>query len=250
MSERAAPIPSTDRELVVRSLKSLIHRAGQVYVSRICLDEFNNQRFTGHNERSIEYGFALRALAEERPKTVLDVGTGTTAWPHLLNNCGYVVTAIDNVRDYWPRGMSNRHWAVRDVDIVDPGQQLGKFDAVTCISVLEHIEDHERAMRSMASLLAPDGILILTTPYSHDHPCPNVYKRPDALYGKELPYICRSSSSADVDRWRGMNLALQHQELWRLFTGDVWATGERCDWTQALTPGEPHQLGCFVFRKK
>lgn len=62
---------------------------------------------------------------------------------------------------------SLRHWLVRDVNILDPGERREKFDAITCISVLEQIEDQERAMRSMASLLAPDGILVLTTPYSH-----------------------------------------------------------------------------------
>jgi hypothetical protein len=28
--------------------------------------------------------------------------------------CGFVVTAIDNVRDYWDHGMVNRHWTVLD----------------------------------------------------------------------------------------------------------------------------------------
>jgi 2-polyprenyl-3-methyl-5-hydroxy-6-metoxy-1,4-benzoquinol methylase len=145
---------------VMSLLKSAVHRMGRWYVREICGSEFKDQAFTIHNERSIEYRFALEAMTERRPKDVLDVGTGTTAWPHLLRTCGHVVTAIDNVRDYWPQGMVNRHWTVLDVDVVNPGGRLpGKFDAITCISVLEHIEDHARAIQTMAGHLATGGIV-------------------------------------------------------------------------------------------
>ena len=80
-------------------LKSAFHRAGGWYIQRICTAEDERQTFSYHNERPIEYRFSLQVMAENRPKTVLDVGAGTTAWPHLLRNCGFVVTAIDNVRD-------------------------------------------------------------------------------------------------------------------------------------------------------
>ena len=113
---------------------------------------------------------------------MLDVGTGTTAWPHLLRNCGYVVTAIDNIRDHWPEGMVNRHWAVLDVDIVKPDPRIPeKCEAITCISVLEHIENHTRAVWNMVAFenrwpLDPHD------PFSHDNPHPNVYTRADALW--------------------------------------------------------------------
>ena len=142
--------------------RQAIHTLGRAYVNRICQSEAQSQTFVRANERPIEYSFALRALAASQPRTVLDVGTGTTAWPHLLRNCGYVVTAIDNVRDYWPHGMTNRHWRVQDIDITQPNVELGgkRFDAITCISVVEHIEDHLAAVRNMVQLLAPDGMLI------------------------------------------------------------------------------------------
>jgi 2-polyprenyl-3-methyl-5-hydroxy-6-metoxy-1,4-benzoquinol methylase len=228
----------------------MIHRLGRWYSRRICLSEFRGQSFKTHNERPVEYGFALRALGEFRPKTVLDVGTGTTAWPHLLRNCGYVVTAIDNVRDYWPEGMVNRHWTVLDVDILNPAGALpGQFDAITCISVLEHIPDHQRAMHNMVALLKPGGILILTTPYSQNNPYPNVYKHPEALYGSDLPYVCRSSSAKELDEWLALGIVLQKRELWSLFTGPVWATGQRAEWTRVENDSARHQLGCFLFVK-
>lgn len=235
----------------MKILKTLVHTAGQRYIKKVCLAESNRQVFSAHNERPIEYRFALETLAEHRPKTVLDVGSGTTAWPHLLRNCGYVVTAIDNVRDYWPQGMVNRHWTVLDVNIVNGDRALSaKYDAITCISVLEHIEAHAQAMQTMAGLLQSNGQLIMTTPFSYNNPHPNVYTHPDALYGKDVPYICRSSSSKELKEWSSCGLVLEKQELWKLFTGPVWATGQRCAWERANTENDPHQLGCFVFRKQ
>jgi 2-polyprenyl-3-methyl-5-hydroxy-6-metoxy-1,4-benzoquinol methylase len=231
-------------------LRRFVHTLGRTYVRRVCRSEFEHQSFRVHNERPIEFGFALAALAGSRPRTVLDVGTGTTAWPHLLRNCGFVVTAIDNVRDYWASGMTNRHWTVLDVDIVDPQGLDGEFEAITCISVLEHIEDHATAVRNMHRYLAPGGLLILTTPFSAGNPCPNVYARPDALYGQQAAYICRSSSQAELDQWLSCGFSLERQELWRLFTGPVWATGERSDWQRVTDPAESHQLGCFALRKR
>lgn len=232
-----------------KPLKTVVHRFGRWYVNRLCASDGQNQVFSHHNERPIEYEFALRALRDACPQKVLDVGTGTTAWPHLLRTCGFVVTAIDNIRDYWPSGMVNRHWPVLDVDILNPGNALpAGYDAITCLSVLEHIANHTTAVRNMVGLLATGGLLVLTTPYSEHNPFANVYKHPEALYGQDAPYICRSSSQIELKEWLAAGLHLEHRELWRLFTGPVWATGSRCEW-QMVDENAPHQLGCFVFRK-
>ncbi len=229
----------------------MLHKAGRWYINQVCASEYEHQPFLVHNERTIEYRFALQALGEYLPKRVLDVGPGKTAFPSVLRDCGYVVTAIDNVRDYWPDGMVNRHWWVRDVDILNPGEALSrKYEAITCISVLEHIADHKTAMKNMAQFLEPGGILILTTPFSSNHPHPNVYAHPDALYGRDLAYGCRSSSASELAEWLTLDLTLVRRELWKLFTGEVWATGERCPWQKVEREDQPHQLGCFLFQRK
>lgn len=230
-------------------LKRLAHWAGSLYVEKICRVEAEDQQFRRHNERPVEYSYALAAFARHRPKTVLDVGTGTTAWPALLRDCGFSVAAVDNVRDYWPKGMKNRHWLVEDVDITKPSGFAKRFEAITCISVIEHIEDHVSAMRNMASLLQPGGILVVTTPYSHHHFDPNVYVRPDACPGDQVPYKCRSSSKDTLQQWLDTGVTLEHRELWRMFSGPVWFTGERIGWQRVDHDDEPHQLGLFTFRK-
>ena len=79
--------------------------------------EYETQKFKRYNERPVEFAFLFRAIASLAPHSILDVGTGTTAVPHLMRNCGPLVTATDNVKDYWNRGMVNRHYHVLDDDI-------------------------------------------------------------------------------------------------------------------------------------
>jgi hypothetical protein len=72
--------------------------------------EYEAQVYRRINERPIEYRFVFGAIRQTAPESVLDVGTGESALPSLIRTCGPVVTAIDNIRDYWPEGMVNRHF--------------------------------------------------------------------------------------------------------------------------------------------
>ena len=101
---------------MLKFAKQTIKNQLNLYLKWICRREFESQIFSRFNERPIEFSFVFRKLGEIYPKTILDVGTGTTALPHLMRNCGYLVTATDNVRDYWSSGMLNRHYHVIDDD--------------------------------------------------------------------------------------------------------------------------------------
>lgn len=58
-------------------------------------------RFVG--ERPLEYGFVLSYLPTAKVNlTILDVGPGKTAFPALLEDCNYNVTATET-SNYWGR---------------------------------------------------------------------------------------------------------------------------------------------------
>lgn len=235
---------------LLNPVKPVAHRLGRAYVARLVQNDADDQRPRGDNERAAEYSFALRHLAahrQHRQIRVLDVGTGQTSWPHLLYVSGFHVTAIDNVTDYWPKGMHNRHWPVLDVDITHPNGFGQMFDAITCISVLEHIHDADEAMRHMAGHLVPQGLLVLTAPYNGLHPHdPDVCRRPDAYRPATHDYVCQSFTHKDVQRWLGLGLTLAASEQWAMWTGPVFATGKPAPW-RLVSATEPHHLGCFAF---
>ncbi len=230
--------------------KSVANRLGRAWLRRALRNEAYRQTFRRHSERGIEYSFVFRQVAYLCPKSILDVGTGTTALPTLLRSCGAVVTASDNVRDYWPSGMFNRHWLVVDDDIRQSAL-CGGYDMVTCVSVLEHIDEFGAAVKEMFRLLAPAGHLVLTCPYSHGEFVENVYELSEARREYcDVPYICRSFSKTQFDEWSADNgCTIVEQEFWRIETGRVHALGDWLFPPEQVAPEQNHQLTCVVFRK-
>lgn len=44
------------------------------------------------------------------------------------------------------------------------GLDIGTFDLVTCVEVIEHVADKPAFLRDVAARLAPDGLLVMSTP--------------------------------------------------------------------------------------
>ncbi len=231
--------------VVKQTIKKLLNR----YPKWICTQEYESQAFTRFNERPIEFGFVFKKLGEIYPQTILDVGTGTTSLPHLMRNCGCLVTATDNVRDYWPSGMFNRHYHVIDDDI-SKTHLKGSFDLITCISVLEHVQEPDDAIRNMFSLLKPNGSLILTFPYNEKSYVKNVYELPGSSYGKGAAYITQSYSRSELERWlKENNATIIAQEYWQFWDGNHWTVGKQVIPPMSVSPEDKHQLTCILMRK-
>lgn len=217
----------------------------------ICKLEFKRQNFVGFNERPVEYKFVFKHLSQIYPQKILDVGTGTSALPHLMRTCGFLVTAIDNIKDYWPAGITNRHWHVIDDDITD-SHIKGGFDFITCISVLEHIRKSESAVRNMFNLLRIGGHMILTFPYTEKLYFDNVYKIPGSdAYGKNIPFICQSFSRTEIANWiKKNNGVIIEQQYWRFWEGDCWSVGNNIILPRMVSSEEKHQLTCILIKKE
>lgn len=222
----------------------LYAKAAQLPVDPLLRYEWLRRGERRVNERPVEYPFALTCLSELCPTSVLDVGPGTSAWPQLLANCGFEVTAVDEGHSYWGSRPANRHhYIVRD-DITDPKIDR-KFDAITCLSVIEHIEDHRAAVRGLRSLLHPGGHAIMSFPYNEHRFVENVYALPGVSYGQDAPYICRMYSRREIDGWLEEGFEIERQQYHQIFTGELWAFGERLRPPKRVDASEPHHLTCL-----
>lgn len=232
------------------ALRQPAKRLYKLLLSFICRREYKQQRFVAHNERPVEYRFVFEQVTRLAPRDVLDVGTGMTALPHLLRTCGCVVSAIDNVRDYWPAGMVNRHFWVIDDDITRTRLEQ-QFDLITCISTLEHIHGYDQAVACMFKLLRPGGHLVLTFPYHEQQYQPNVYELPGSSeVGKRHPFVTQAFSRATVDGWLAANAgSVVTQEYWRFFDGEYWTEGKRLQSPMQVSASERHQISCLLLRK-
>jgi len=121
---------------------------------------------------------------------------------------------------------------------------------ITCISVLEHIEDSDRAVRNMFSLLNDGGHLLLTCPYSEDDYVANVYTLPGSSYGQNAPYITQSYSRRELTRWVEENGAsIVEQEFWQFWQGKHWTVGDQIIPPERVESTAKHQLSCIHLQK-
>jgi SAM-dependent methyltransferase len=121
------------------------------------------------------YWRAFRALAGDRVRSVLDVGGFLAAFPLTLRRLGlevaiaerfdYYGTAIDAIADH-VRGSGV---AVIDADFSEAAPGIaavdGRFDAVSCMAVAEHLAHSPRClMENVRAALPPGGTLVFEVP--------------------------------------------------------------------------------------
>lgn len=119
-----------------------------------------------------EYPWSITRHAFPKGEIVLDAGCGVSALPIHLALGGATVIAIDNDRRWLDmEARAVRFHRVPVVPVLMAMEDLAfpdaSFDRVYCISVLEHlpVENQPKAMREMARVLRPGGILYLTVDY-------------------------------------------------------------------------------------
>ena len=99
-------------------------------------------------------------------KTALDVGCGAGLLAEPLARLGATVTGIDATPEVI--SIAREHAAAMRLAIeyrVGDVQQLdGKFDLITCMEVIEHVADPAAFVGALAARLAPNGLLIMSTP--------------------------------------------------------------------------------------
>lgn len=119
------------------------------------------------HERQLGRWMGKTGLASFAGKRVMDVGCGMGRNPFfMLKNGAKSVLAVDV--DEGSLGAARRNLAgvpgaeVRKCSAyeLDP-DALGSFDRVTCIGVLHHLAEPERALTHMWSCVAPGGDLVL-----------------------------------------------------------------------------------------
>jgi 2-polyprenyl-3-methyl-5-hydroxy-6-metoxy-1,4-benzoquinol methylase len=92
-----------------------------------------------------------------------DLGTGPGAMAARLNSLGCDVVAVDRDANGYVAGPPH---LCLDFNEPDFASRLGarKFDVVTAIEVIEHVENPIGFLRNVGWLLAPSGVAVLTTP--------------------------------------------------------------------------------------
>jgi 2-polyprenyl-6-hydroxyphenyl methylase / 3-demethylubiquinone-9 3-methyltransferase len=99
-------------------------------------------------------------------KTALDVGCGAGLLAEPLARLGAKVTAIDPAAELI--AAARDHAAGQGLEIEYRVAAIedfeGSFDLITSMEVIEHTADPQQFLRDLARRLAPNGLLIMSTP--------------------------------------------------------------------------------------
>jgi SAM-dependent methyltransferase len=125
--------------------------------------------------RIIEYPWSTKALGLRRGDLVVDVGSGTSSYPHMLAKEGVdvVVLELDADRVRWQ--LNKRRQTARPGDgrffpVVASATAMpvrsGSVERVAAVSTLEHIPDDVAVGEEIGRVLASGGVAAITIPYT------------------------------------------------------------------------------------
>jgi SAM-dependent methyltransferase len=134
-----------------------------------------------HPSKRWEYPWALERAGLAPGSRVLDVGCGDSVFPVYLASLAHRVAAVDvefttNLGALHGLSTGYTRADMRTLPFTDE-----EFDAVFCISVIEHLPESQIpvAMQELRRVLKPGGRLLLTTDYYEDASERIWYRGPD-----------------------------------------------------------------------
>lgn len=170
---------------------------------------------------------------------ILDAGAGELQYKKF---CAHLEYVSQDFAQYDGRGndsglqMGSWDQAQLDIvsDITDIPEPDASFDAVLCVEVLEHLPRPVVALKELARLLRPQGILILTSPFcSLTHYAPYFFHTGYSRYFFEywLPEI--GFEIIEIE-YNGNYFEYMGQELRRLQLMAQKYAGSSLDWKEKM----------------
>jgi len=167
--------------------------------------------------RRWEYPFVTQRVIQfaqrqnsDSPVRVLDAGSGVTFFPYYLRKetPRAEITCFDSNNTYHPMFAAvNNTMGEQKVKFVEGLLQKlpfenDSFDAVCCISVLEHTGNYNEILDEFARVLRPGGLLVLTFDLSLD----GKFELPKNVAGELLTALSNKFAVApDVDLHKELN---------------------------------------------
>lgn len=115
----------------------------------------------------MHWGADVESVRPLAGKIALDVGCGAGLLCEPLARMGASVTGVDAAPENTQAAALHAEGAGLDIRYLAGevgAQNIGQFDLVTCMEVIEHVADKQAFVAQLADRLAPGGLMILSTP--------------------------------------------------------------------------------------
>ena len=113
------------------------------------------------------FGSDPRGIRPLSGKSALDIGCGAGLACEPLARLGAEVTGVDASAENVAVAATHAESVGLDIRYMAgelAALDIGQFDLVTCLEVIEHVADKRAFLADVASSLAPGGLLVLSTP--------------------------------------------------------------------------------------
>lgn len=100
-------------------------------------------------------------------RSALDIGCGAGLLCEPLARLGAAVTGVDAAAENVAAAAAHSEGVGLDIRYMAgevAALDIGTFDLVTCVEVIEHVADKPAFLEDVAARLAPDGLLVMSTP--------------------------------------------------------------------------------------
>ena len=229
-----------------------VHRNEAQYYEQLHPEVYGNQE----QKRIADRLKMIDKLLTDNHKTALDVGAGAGNLTGKLLRIDYKVTAVDISpemcailqKKYAPYVASDKLTVINQ-PIENLVFEMGKFDVITCYSVLHHLPNYIAALQSLSVFLRKGGVIyidheaspyywrreansltnLIKDVYFHSNPIIN------SLYfqviGLKVPLIDYSLS----DYWHKKEHSLDHKIIEQMFKEENYQFSKRTDYYQRGT---------------
>jgi 2-polyprenyl-3-methyl-5-hydroxy-6-metoxy-1,4-benzoquinol methylase len=138
----------------------MIHRGRAERTRQVAITNIGTLTNGGLHEYVVQRVLSRYARAGVR---AADLGTGPGAIADSLKGLGCEVIGVDMSAENFKAQLPH---VVVNFDQPDFASQvgLGKFELVTAVEVIEHVENPIGFLRNIGNMLAPGGVAVLTTP--------------------------------------------------------------------------------------
>lgn len=195
-------------------------------------------------------------IVVDNRKNAIDIGAGTGNLTGKLLQAGYKVTAVDIsdemcsiIQKNYSEYIENNKLTIVKSPIENLAFEAGKFDLITCYSVLHHLPDYLNALRFLSVFLKKGGVIYIdheASPYYwksepstlanlvkgiyfHSNPIFNsIYFK---ILGLKVPTIDYSLS----DYWHKKEHSLDHKAIEQIFKEENYDYSKRIDYYQSST---------------
>ena len=105
----------------------------------------------------------LQSLTKKEKGSVADIGCGTGAFLHSMQEAGWQITGFEP--DETARQNAQRLYNIKPLPSPELyNQPADSFDAITMWHVLEHVHDLHAYIQQIKKMLKPDGRLLVAVP--------------------------------------------------------------------------------------